>query len=69
MFGFFFTFLTHKLQEHLVGAFTVLQYIFKHFQILFYDYDFTNLEIIHPFTSRNHIKHPIKVLQSKSNIM
>ena len=55
--GFLFTFITHKLWEHLVGVFTVSWYIFK---VLFNDYDVTTLKIIHPITFRNYTKHPIK---------
>ena len=57
--GFLFTFITHKLWEHLVDVFTVSSYIFK---VLFSDDDVTTYKKIHPMTFRNYTKHPIKVL-------
>ena len=64
--GFLFTFITHKLWEHLVGIFTVSQYILK---VLFNDCDVRTLKIIHSITFRNYAKHQIKVLRNKNNIM
>ena len=48
---FFFTYITHKLKEHLVRT-------------IFHDYDVTALKVIHLITFRNYTKHPIKVLQN-----
>ena len=43
IFGFLFTFITHKLWEHLVGVFTVSKYMY--IQTFFNDYDVTTLKL------------------------
>ena len=56
--GFLFTFITQKLQKHLVGTINFP----NTFLNFFHDYDVKTLEIIHPMTFRKYTKHPITVL-------
>ena len=62
---FLFTFITRRLQEHLVGH-LLLSNTFSNF---FHDYDVTALKIIDPITFRKYAKHSIKVLRNKNKIL
>ena len=60
---------TQVISGFLLTFITSIYSFLIYFETFFYDYDVTTLEIIHPITTRNYAKHPIKVLRNQNNIM
>ena len=56
---------TQVISGFLLTFITSIYSFLIYFETFFYDYDVTTLEIIHPITTRNYAKHPIKVLRNQ----